>query len=298
VDAELMAICRTRTLAAGDGQRCFEPDSPLPQDELVAALWRRTHRNDDIEAADTLDPELFPIFEEEAEELLPQLQMRLREWLENPGNADAPAACMRTLHTFKGGARLAGAMRLGEMAHRLETTIEQLAASAPVPMDQIEPLPARADAMAAAFEALSRRPAPPSAAEVPAETPVQAPAALAVTDEVEAGTDVQPLADMGALAEPVDLTADVPVDAWSPASADLPLEAPAEPWWPKRQRPPRLRPARARVSRSCLHPCPSPCRSSSGRALASMKHLRPLPSNVSQPPQPPCACVPGCWIGW
>ena len=31
------------------------------------------------------------------------------------------AACMRTLHTFKGGARLAGAMRLGEMAHRLET---------------------------------------------------------------------------------------------------------------------------------------------------------------------------------
>jgi chemosensory pili system protein ChpA (sensor histidine kinase/response regulator) len=67
---------------------------------------------------------------------------------------------MRTLHTFKGGARLAGAMRLGEMAHRLETTIEQLAATAPVPLDQIEPLPARADAMAAAFEALSRRPAP------------------------------------------------------------------------------------------------------------------------------------------
>ena len=28
---------------------------------------------------------------------------------------------MRTLHTLKGGARLAGAMRLGEMAHRLET---------------------------------------------------------------------------------------------------------------------------------------------------------------------------------
>ena len=41
---------------------------------------------------------------------------------------DAPSACMRTLHTFKGGARLAGAMRLGEMAHRLETAIERLAA--------------------------------------------------------------------------------------------------------------------------------------------------------------------------
>jgi chemosensory pili system protein ChpA (sensor histidine kinase/response regulator) len=32
---------------------------------------------------------------------------------------------MRALHTFKGGARLAGAMRLGEMAHRLETAIER-----------------------------------------------------------------------------------------------------------------------------------------------------------------------------
>ena len=35
---------------------------------------------------------------------------------------------MRTLHTLKGGARLAGAMRLGEMAHRLETRIERLTA--------------------------------------------------------------------------------------------------------------------------------------------------------------------------
>ena len=39
------------------------------------------------------------------------------------------AACMRTLHTLKGGARLAGAMRLGEMAHRLETRIERLTAT-------------------------------------------------------------------------------------------------------------------------------------------------------------------------
>jgi chemosensory pili system protein ChpA (sensor histidine kinase/response regulator) len=47
-----------------------------------------------------------------------------------PVGHDAPSACMRTLHTFKGGARLAGAMRLGEMAHRLETAIEHLAGTA------------------------------------------------------------------------------------------------------------------------------------------------------------------------
>jgi chemosensory pili system protein ChpA (sensor histidine kinase/response regulator) len=36
---------------------------------------------------------------------------------------------MRTLHTFKGGARLAGAMRLGDLAHRLETDVAALMAA-------------------------------------------------------------------------------------------------------------------------------------------------------------------------
>ena len=35
---------------------------------------------------------------------------------------------MRCLHTLKGSARLAGAMRLGEIAHRLETAVARLAA--------------------------------------------------------------------------------------------------------------------------------------------------------------------------
>ncbi|WP_310732445.1 Hpt domain-containing protein, partial [Rubrivivax gelatinosus] len=57
---------------------------------------------------------------------LPQLLARLRDWADNPADSGAAAACMRTLHTFKGGARLAGAMRLGERAHRMETAIERL----------------------------------------------------------------------------------------------------------------------------------------------------------------------------
>ena len=72
--------------------------------------------------------ELFPIFEEEALELLPKLAAQLRDWARRAGRAAHAAACMRTLHTLKGGARLAGAMRLGEMAHRLETRIERLTA--------------------------------------------------------------------------------------------------------------------------------------------------------------------------
>ena len=138
----------------------------------------------DIDAVDAIDAELFPIFEEEADELLPQLHNRLREWHDHPGNPGAPAACMRTLHTFKGGARLAGAMRLGEMAHRLETGIEQLSAQDEIQAAQIDPLLSRADAMRAAFDALRHGgpvPAPPAVA-----APEPMPALQAVLEPLEA----------------------------------------------------------------------------------------------------------------
>ena len=147
----------------------FDAEGAEPADSAASALSAEPFAADaDIDAVDALDAELFPIFEEEADELLPQLQSRLRDWHDHPGNAGAPAACMRTLHTFKGGARLAGAMRLGEMAHRLETAIEQLSAEDELQAHQLEPLLARGDAMAAAFEVLRRRgsvvAAPPVAA--------------------------------------------------------------------------------------------------------------------------------------
>ncbi|MGC4078309.1 MAG: Hpt domain-containing protein [Rubrivivax sp.] len=132
--------------------------------------------DDDLDAEDALDPELFPIFEDEADELLPQLLARLREWADNPADSGAAAACMRTLHTFKGGARLAGAMRLGERAHRMETAIERLGDRGGVHAGEVETLLARADAMVADFEALSTPPAAPAAAEPPPAEAVVPPA--------------------------------------------------------------------------------------------------------------------------
>ena len=70
--------------------------------------------DDDIDAVDAVDLELFPIFEEEALELLPKLAAQLRDWARQPTVPAHANACMRTLHTLKGGARLAGAMRLGK----------------------------------------------------------------------------------------------------------------------------------------------------------------------------------------
>ncbi|MFO1326968.1 MAG: Hpt domain-containing protein [Rubrivivax sp.] len=175
--------------------------------------------DDDIEAVDAIDAELFPIFEEEAEELLPQLQTRLREWALHPSDADAPAACMRTLHTFKGGARLAGAMRLGEMAHRLETAVEHLAAAPHRDAAQVDTLQARADAMVSAYELLRRPAAAPAAAvaaapaqpvpvELPSLEPLVEPAPLAqavpqaIADTAPLAAAEVPAAAAGAVPQP------------------------------------------------------------------------------------------------
>jgi chemosensory pili system protein ChpA (sensor histidine kinase/response regulator) len=141
------------------GQAEFLPLKPL--DMLPAATERRAvsrpksfDGNDDIDAVDVVDAELFPIFQEEAAELLPELASRMRDWAHQPGNAAGPTACMRTLHTLKGGARLAGAMRLGEIAHRLETAIEHLMQRQSVSADDVEGLFNQVDALGNTFERL------------------------------------------------------------------------------------------------------------------------------------------------
>jgi chemosensory pili system protein ChpA (sensor histidine kinase/response regulator) len=110
--------------------------------------------DDDIDAVDAVDAELFPIFEEEALELLPQLATRMRAWSSKPSDSGAASAVMRSLHTIKGGARLAGAMRLGELAHRLETAVEHLAGSGDTNAAQVDALMSRVDRINALFEAL------------------------------------------------------------------------------------------------------------------------------------------------
>jgi len=127
---------------------------PLPLRVGSVARAATYGDDDDIDAVDDIDAELFPIFDEEASELLLQLQTRLNEWRAQPAQASAASGCMRTLHTFKGGARLAGAMRLGEMAHRLEAAIEHQLARGEAQAADIERLLARADAMQATFEAV------------------------------------------------------------------------------------------------------------------------------------------------
>ena len=71
---------------------------------------------------DDVDEQLLPIFLEEATDLMPAIEQSVRNWRRTPGG-DEQTNIQRLLHTLKGSARMAGAMRLGELAHTLETEI-------------------------------------------------------------------------------------------------------------------------------------------------------------------------------
>ncbi|HSS71187.1 MAG TPA: response regulator [Casimicrobiaceae bacterium] len=75
------------------------------------------------EVRDEVDEQVLPIFLEEAAELFPQAGEQLRAWQRAPAAQEHPQALRRTLHTFKGSARMAGAMRLGELTHLMESRL-------------------------------------------------------------------------------------------------------------------------------------------------------------------------------
>jgi len=150
--------------------------------------------DDGVDLADVIDRELFPIFEDEAVDLLPTLGGALRDWLRQP-DSDAPrAAVLRALHTLKGSARLAGAMRLGERAHRMESEIEYLGAQG-ADRASVEALLVRFDALQSAFDQLRSGQSVEPAPEVPVAEPVAVPAAPIVPERpaVPAGRVAKPL---------------------------------------------------------------------------------------------------------
>jgi len=147
-------------------------------DAIARAVGAGATLDDDIDVVDAVDDDLFPIFEEEAQELLPQMGSALRQWAARPDNGTARGEVLRGLHTLKGSARLAGAMRLGELAHRFETAIDDLGSEALAPV-QIEPLFVHADALRSEFDKLRAAAEAPPPAAAPAEPPA------AAVDEVE-----------------------------------------------------------------------------------------------------------------
>jgi len=70
--------------------------------------------------------EVLEIYLEEADELLIALDEAMNLWGEDLANSEAIDTMQRTLHTFKGGARLADLVVLGDLTHEMETYFEMV----------------------------------------------------------------------------------------------------------------------------------------------------------------------------
>ena len=106
--------------------------------------------------ADELDPDLLPVFLEEGTDLLPQIGNGLRQWQLHPQDMSIPQGLQRALHTVKGSARMAGAMRLGQHTHELETQIENLVHAGTTSPAAFEELLANYDQALLLFEQLQQ----------------------------------------------------------------------------------------------------------------------------------------------
>ncbi|OGS91366.1 MAG: hypothetical protein A2Z95_08680 [Gallionellales bacterium GWA2_60_18] len=91
--------------------------APFPQTTAPPAAAEKP------QARDELDEQLLPVFLEEADDLFPKIGAGLRSWREQPQDETRAQALKRLLHTLKGSSRMAGAMRIGELAHGMETRV-------------------------------------------------------------------------------------------------------------------------------------------------------------------------------
>ncbi|HQD82736.1 MAG TPA: Hpt domain-containing protein, partial [Quisquiliibacterium sp.] len=177
---------------------------------------------------DELDPDLLPVFIEEAVDYLPQIGENLQRWLANPGDASLPQTLMRHLHTVKGSARMAGAMTLGQQLHDIETRVEDLAALATVPANLIDELIGEYDGAVSEFEAIrdpalaAVRPRAGAAAATAEASGAAAASATPAASSVVGSTSTSPGAgDAAPSAEPVPPApgAQAAAGAMSPADA-------------------------------------------------------------------------------
>lgn len=97
---------------AGDLEPAHEVSVDQPESISVASM-----------ALDA-DAEVVEIFLEEAEELMEELDAAIIQWQAEPENFQHNESLQRILHTFKGGARIAGLSEIGDLAHNMEDELQ------------------------------------------------------------------------------------------------------------------------------------------------------------------------------
>ncbi|AYF89031.1 response regulator [Pseudomonas sp. DY-1] len=92
--------------------------NPSEQLSVPSAVHLQPAAADDLEAVAEAD--ILDIFLEEADDLLEAMETAIGRWEESREDGAHVEEILRVLHTLKGGARLAGQKRLGDLTHDLE----------------------------------------------------------------------------------------------------------------------------------------------------------------------------------
>ncbi len=125
-------------------QPCGEPDPDLIRllGELMAQSTTAPQKGEaeelviePLDAAD-IDRDILQTFIEEGDELLEEMDQALSAWSQEPANASLPEQLKRSLHTLKGGARMASLQQLGDMGHAFEDSIDRLMLAGKMPAQE------------------------------------------------------------------------------------------------------------------------------------------------------------------
>lgn len=154
-ESSVEPVVGTEQVSAGVASR-GEPDAPATAEAVEETPRPFEAGKDQRKIKDDVDRDLLPIFLDEARELVPAVSDGVRRWKANPADPAPAVDLRRHLHTLKGSARMTGLMRLGELAHVLETRLADMAATASPAEREFEDAEDRIDRFSVALERLSR----------------------------------------------------------------------------------------------------------------------------------------------
>ncbi len=154
------------------------PAAPRPAETTAPAPQLR----------DELDTDLLPIFLDEGNELLDQLDVAVHNWRGAPSDSAHAAGIARLLHTLKGSARMVGAMSLGQSLHDLETRLERVRGQDAAESGILDELESALDQTRQSLDGLGN----PEAAAPAAPQPVQPANPVATHIDLDDTTPAQP----------------------------------------------------------------------------------------------------------
>ena len=110
----------TESATVAEAQDDEDADRTAQVEDQVEAGAEHVASVDDLTE---VDPDLVDVFFDEADEICEELEANILEWSQAWENRIHQENMLRGLHTLKGGARLCGLSRLGDMAHDFESLV-------------------------------------------------------------------------------------------------------------------------------------------------------------------------------